>query len=192
MSNFFLGGKLCRGETVLQNNPNNSNLKMWTRWPLEAPSCWNYSVFLCCCCLYSVLQDGVLVLKFSRLCAGQWCSLPSWGGGGGVRQRRRIQRCVTAHTGCVTVRLECWSFTPHLLSVATPNLPKLYCHTTDNVKIGTGKLQRMFLIISSAFFQYDKHVQYLFYSFYYFFTLNCVTVLTATTISSPQAQELRH
>lgn len=42
---------------------------------------------------------------------------------------------------------------PPLLSVAMPNLPELYYHTTDYMKIGTGRLQRMFLIISSAFLQ---------------------------------------
>lgn len=156
-------------------------------------------IILCFCAaavhLYSVLQDRLLVFQFSRLCAGQWCSLLSWGGGGGVRHRHRIQCRVAAHTGCVTVSLEDWdSLSPQLLSVAALNLPELYYRTTDYMKIGTGKLQRLFLIISSAFLQVSQtcscNISFIYFNI--FFASNCVTVLTATTIFSPQVEELRH
>lgn len=60
--------------------------------------------------------------------------------------------CYSTHRVCFC-QPTVLEYSPLFLSVATPNLPELYCRTTDYMKIGTGKLQELLLILSSAFLQ---------------------------------------
>lgn len=68
----------------------------------------------------------------------------------GETQAQDPAMCYSTHGVCYC-QPAVLEYSPLLLSVATTNLSELYCHTTDYMKIGTGKLQGLLLIISSAF-----------------------------------------
>lgn len=84
------------------------------------------------------------------------------GGGSGEIHSHEIKWCVTARG----VLLSAWitETASALFFVATPNLLERYYRATDHMKIGTGKLQRLFLSMFSSFLHVSNmFMQYLIY-----------------------------